>query len=116
MGALIASGQIVADVEATLATLATFFDRFERPEVAATLYGASTYHANLYVINVINLAGVAEHLRIVLSASRLDECVAAGAAMELGEAVRYAREQIQTARAELVGAMTTAGPTGPTLG
>ena len=47
---------------------------------------------------------VVDHLRTVLGASRFDRCVATGAAMELGDAFRYAHEQIQLARKELVGA------------
>ncbi len=92
----------VADVAGTLATLAGLFDGFERPEIAATIYGASNRLGN--AVWVINLTRVVEHLRTVLGASRFEECVAAGAAMDLGDAVRYARDQIQLARAELVGA------------
>jgi hypothetical protein len=92
----------VAQLPGTLAKLATFFDRFERLEIAATIYGASTHQGS--VIMVVNLPSVAAHLRTALGAARFDQCVAVGAAMDLSEAVRYAREQIRLARAELVGA------------
>jgi len=37
----------------------------------------------------------------MLGASRFDECVAAGASMELAAAVQYARAQIQLAQRDL---------------
>ena len=87
---------------ATLGYLAVFFDRFERPEIAATIYGTSTHLGSTSM--VVNLSGVVDHLRTVLGDAVFEQCVAAGAAMELGDAVRFARQQIQLARAELVGA------------
>ncbi len=92
----------VAQLPGTLANLATFFDRFERPEIAATVYGASAHLGSVSM--VVNLPGVVNHLRTALGEPRFDECVAAGAAMDLGDAVRYALQQIQLARAELVSA------------
>jgi hypothetical protein len=41
-----------------------------------------------------------EHLREGLGEAAFDECVATGAAMETADAVGYARQQIQRARAE----------------
>ena len=75
----------VANLAATLANLAVFFDRIERPEIAATVYGASTGHASIDI--VANLPAVVDHLRSVLGEPAFDECVAAGAAMEPAEAV-----------------------------
>ena len=91
----------IANLAATLASLAVFFDRFDRPEIAATINGATTHHAS--TVMVANLPAAVEHLRAVLGASRFEECVAAGAAMELGDAARYAHQQIHLARTELVG-------------
>jgi predicted ATPase len=88
-----------ADTVGTLATLAILFDRFERAEPAATLYGATTHHTGTSW--VIGLPELVDHLRAVLGASRFDECVTTGAAMELTEAVQYARAQIQLAQSEL---------------
>jgi predicted ATPase len=88
-----------ADTSGTLATLAILFDRFERAESAATIYGATTVHPGTGW--VIGLPDLVDHLRTVLGASRFDECVAAGASMELAEAVQYARAQIQLAQREL---------------
>ena len=42
-----------------------------------------------------------EHFRTVLGAPRFDEFAAAGAAMEMADAVRYARAQIQVVRSEV---------------
>jgi hypothetical protein len=89
----------VAHVAATLAYLAVLFDRIERPDIAATVYGTSSHHASISL--VINLPDALEHLRSVLGDALFDECVAAGAAMEPADAVRYARQQIQLARREI---------------
>ncbi len=80
----------------TLGTLAVFFDRFEQPEIAATVYGTTTHHAS--TANVADLPAVVDHLRTVLGGDRFGECVATGASMELADAVRYARAQIQLVR------------------
>ena len=88
-----------AILAATLADLAVFFDRIEQPEIAATVYGTSTHHTIRSLL--VELPGVLAHLRTVLGDTLFDECVAAGAAMELGDAVGYARHHIQLARREL---------------
>jgi predicted ATPase/class 3 adenylate cyclase len=79
----------------TLASLAVFFDRIDRPEAAATTYGASTKQAG--IDDVVNLHGALEHLRSVLGAA-FGDCADTGAAMGLADAVRYARREIQLAR------------------
>ena len=89
----------IAFLAATFASLAVFFDRFERPEVAATIYGAGTRQASIGLVP--HLPDVVAHLRSVLGATTFDECVAAGAAQEIAESVRYAHEQIQLASREL---------------
>ena len=88
-----------SNVAQTLGELTTFFDRFDRPEIAATIYGNTTSYAS--TIGVIDLLDVVDHLRSALGSKRFDECVAAGAAMELADSVRYARAQIQLVRSEL---------------
>jgi hypothetical protein len=88
-----------ADTSGTLGTLAILFDRFGHAESAATIYGATTLHPGTGW--VIGLSDLVDHLRAVLGASRFDECVAAGASMELAEAVQYARAQIQIAQRDL---------------
>ena len=59
----------VANMAMTFADLAVLFDRIERPEIAATLYGASTHHGDIGW--VLNLPAVVDHLREVLGEIRL---------------------------------------------
>jgi hypothetical protein len=42
------------------------------------------------ISRVAGLAAVVDHLRGVLGRTRFEECVNAGAAMEMSEAIRYA--------------------------
>jgi hypothetical protein len=86
----------VAFLAATLASLAVFFDRYDQPQVAATIYGASTRHASIGLVP--RLADAVAHLESVLGGDDFARCVAAGAAMEASEAVRNAHRQIQLAR------------------
>jgi predicted ATPase/class 3 adenylate cyclase len=86
----------VTSVAAALSFLAVCFDRFDRPDVAATLYGASTNQAiSQYVVD---LPAVVDHLRAALGDAAFDQCVAAGAAMDLADAVEYARHHVELAR------------------
>jgi hypothetical protein len=84
----------------TLAHLAVFFDRMGRPDITATLYGTSTHQHGLTAI-VPELPTVMDRCRAKLGDTLVDQCVAAGAAMEPGDAVAYARDQIQAARRQL---------------
>ena len=54
----------VGYVAAMLAALAMFFDRVDRPEIAATVYGAAVNYAFAQV--VIGLPAAVDHLRAVL--------------------------------------------------
>jgi predicted ATPase len=85
----------VAFLAATLASLAVFFDRHDRPAVAATIYGSSTRHASIGLVP--RLAEAVSHLETVLG-DDFAGCVAAGVAMDDTEAVRHAQRQIQLAR------------------
>jgi hypothetical protein len=86
----------IASVAATLADLAVAFDRTDSPEIAVTLYGSSTHHSSAN--RVMNLRDDLEHLRAGLGETVFDRCVATGAAMELADAVAYARGKIREAR------------------
>ena len=88
----------IADLSAVLAELAVFFNRDEQPETAATVYGASSHYPNENW--VIGLPVALDNLRAVLGHPLFGECVAAGAAMDIGDAVRYARDQIRLTRSE----------------
>jgi predicted ATPase/class 3 adenylate cyclase len=81
---------------AALAYLAVCFDRIDRPDVAATLYGASTHKA--ITPYVVDLPALVDHLRTALGDAAFDQCAATGAAMDLADAVAYARHHIELAR------------------
>ncbi len=89
----------VGNVAATLANLALFFDRHGQPEIAATLYGSTTQHTS--TLMVADWPERVGQLRTALGESRFDECTAVGAAMELADAVRYARRHIQLTLGQL---------------
>jgi hypothetical protein len=86
------SGDMV-NLTGALAAAAIFFDRAGKSEVAATVYGGSTRAGREAF--VLGLSSVLEHLGSVLGSARFEECVAAGAGMELPDVVRYAREQLR---------------------
>ena len=87
------------DLALTFGSLAVFYDRINRPEIAATLYGTTTHHPATNVI--IGFAAAIDHVRTILDTETFDRCVATGAAMDTAEAVRYARTRIEAARSEL---------------
>ncbi len=89
-----------ANLVATFASLAEFFDRIERPSAAATLYGASGHDAFAMAL-VPRLPLVADHLREVLGAAIFDDLAREGAAMDRSQVVQYAHAEIQRARDEL---------------
>jgi predicted ATPase len=86
----------VTSVGGALAHLAVCFDRLDRPDIAATLYGASTHQA--IGLLVVDLPDVVDHLRAALGDAGFDHCAATGAAMDLADAVGYARHHIELAR------------------
>jgi hypothetical protein len=96
---LLHRGGDVGNTALALAELAVLFDRLERPEIAATLYGASRLHGDFGWVT--HLPDVVNHLRTVLGDTRFNNCVGVGAAIELAEAVAYARDQIQAARRQI---------------
>ena len=81
------------------ADLTVLFDRLEQPDIAATLYGASSRHGDLGW--VLNLPTAVDHLREVLGQSVFHDRVAAGAALEVRDAVQYAQHQIRLAGGRL---------------
>jgi predicted ATPase/class 3 adenylate cyclase len=89
----------IAHVAYTLAYLAVFFDRDGLAEIAATLYGTSIRYGIARI--VMDFVETVDHIRTVLGDDVFDQCVATGSAMEPAAAVRYARDQIQTARSVL---------------
>jgi tetratricopeptide (TPR) repeat protein len=90
-------GGNITNVAGSLSWLAECFDRFDRPDVAATLYGASTTNqATIHL--VIGLPGAVARLRRLLGDAAFDQYAATGAAMDLADAVSYARRHIELAR------------------
>jgi tetratricopeptide (TPR) repeat protein len=88
----------LANLAVTFASLSVCFDRLERPEIAATLYGITT-HISAREPGIRR--SVLGRMREALGDAAFERCVAAGAAMEPADAVQYAREQIRCAREEL---------------
>jgi hypothetical protein len=91
------SASNIAVLGTTFAVLAVSFDRFDRPDVAATLYGASTTNQTIIHL-VIGLPDAVARLRSLLGDAAFDQCAATGAAMDLAEAVGYARHHIELSR------------------
>ncbi len=85
---------------ATLANLVTCFDRLDRLDLAATIYGTTT-NSGLDASVSVNFTSAVDHLRTILGQATFDRSVATGAAMNLGDAVAFAREQIRLAHSEL---------------
>ena len=86
-----------ATLSQSLTYLAVVFERCARAEVAATVYGASETNGGLHA--VIDLPETLANLRVSLGDVAFDRCVGDGAAMDLADAVAYARGQIRDARA-----------------
>jgi tetratricopeptide (TPR) repeat protein len=84
----------VGNLAIAFANLAVLFDRLQRPQVAATLYGASRRHG-LIIGWVPHLDDVIEHVRAVLGPITFDHCSDTGAAMDISDAATYARRQIR---------------------
>jgi hypothetical protein len=92
----------IGDLAVTFADMSVLFDRLECPEIAATFCGVSRRHGDIGWVT--HLPAAVDHLRAVLGDSRFDDCLGVGAAMEITDAVAYAREQIQAARRQIDGA------------
>jgi len=86
----------------TLASLAVLFDRTAHAEIAATLVGATTRYAIDDLI--LGFADAVGHLRDTLDADVFEACSAAGAEMDLAEAVAYAHTHIKHARRQFAAA------------
>jgi len=84
------------NVAVTLAGLAMCLEGHGQPEIAATIYGASTHHEETHWWTV-NLPEVIDNLRTALGSDTFTSSVNEGAAMELADAVHYASQQIRHA-------------------
>jgi predicted ATPase/DNA-binding SARP family transcriptional activator len=84
----------LANLAVTLASLAVSFDRLQRPDAAAVLYGSSA-HITASTPDLVH------HLRTALDDTAFDRHAAIGAAMGAADAVAYARAQIELVRGQL---------------
>jgi hypothetical protein len=80
-----------------LASLAVCLDRVSQYEAAATIAGSARTGLTVAVIRALPATTV--HLRQVLGDQRFDMLAARGAALRPTDVVRYALEQIASARA-----------------
>jgi tetratricopeptide (TPR) repeat protein len=85
-----------ASIAATLADLTVLFSRIAQPEIAATLHGI--HHGQGHAIG---LTEALLHLRAELGEPAFDRLVARGGAMGFGDAVQYARHEVQDALRQL---------------
>jgi hypothetical protein len=85
----------VGNLAVAFADLAVLFDHLLQPEIAATLYGAGRRYGT--VDWVTHLGAAIDHVRTVLGDITFDHCADTGAAMDISDAVTYARQQIRLA-------------------
>jgi DNA-binding CsgD family transcriptional regulator len=83
----------------TLASLPALFERLDRLAPAATLLGALSREPSSFH-HVPELGDLGDRISRRLGAARAEELLAAGTALDLGDAAVYARTQIDLARRE----------------
>jgi DNA-binding CsgD family transcriptional regulator len=81
----------------TLASVPALFERLDRPAPAAMLLGALSLQPSS-AHHVPELGDLGDRLSRALGKTRAAELVAEGAALDLGDAAVYARQQIDVAR------------------
>ena len=89
----------VASLAATLANLASFFEHFEQPEVAATILGTTNRYAGTVI--ALHLPELIERLRALLGDKKFEDCSSEGADLSLSEAVRAAQGYIRATSQKL---------------
>jgi hypothetical protein len=94
------SGDIsnVAAVTIVFASVASTFERLGRHRAAASLYGVIG-HLSQRALEV--RPELVESLREELGATEFERCAASGAAMEVAEAVRFMRSELEATSKEL---------------
>ena len=97
IAAFFRAGNVVF-LAASLASLAMGFERFNRPHLAATIYGSSRRQASINLVP--NLASAVARLKETLGDEVFAECVAEGEAFTVGESVDFANQHIEMARRE----------------
>jgi predicted ATPase len=87
-------------VTTALGDIAVMFDRLDRPEIAATIYGTSVPYGQSIAEE---LPTTVEHLVDVLGQERFDHFVEAGASMEFNDAMHYVKQMLQAAQHQFAG-------------
>jgi predicted ATPase/class 3 adenylate cyclase/DNA-binding CsgD family transcriptional regulator len=95
----------------TLASVPALFERLDRPAPAAMLLGALSREPSS-AHHVPELGELGDRVSRALGKTRAAELMAEGAALELGDAAVYARQQIDVARREPAPRARTARPGG----
>ncbi|MDQ1450042.1 MAG: hypothetical protein QOC79_3013, partial [Actinomycetota bacterium] len=95
----------------TLASVPALFERLDRPAPAAMLLGALSREPSS-AHHVPELADLGDRVNRALGKSRAAELMAAGAALDLGDAAVYARQQIDVARRDPAPRARTVRPGG----
>jgi predicted ATPase/class 3 adenylate cyclase/DNA-binding CsgD family transcriptional regulator len=90
----------VAQLIITLASVPVLFERLDRVEAAATLFGALSREPAAFH-HVPELADLGERLTRRLGADRAAELRSAGASLDLKEAAAWTRDELTVARREL---------------
>jgi hypothetical protein len=85
-------------VATTLGDIAIMFDRLDRPEIAATVYGTSVPRGQSIASG---LSETVEHLRAELGGATFAQCVAAGSVMDFNDAMVYVSRAIESERERL---------------
>jgi predicted ATPase/class 3 adenylate cyclase len=85
----------IASLAATLANLAGFFERFDQPEVAATILGSTNRSAGTVI--ALHLPEIVARLQARLGPERFEQCASEGAALTLSATVNAAKGYIQNA-------------------
>ncbi len=95
----------------TLASVPALFERLGRPEPAATLLGALANEPSS-AHHVPELAEIGDRMATALGPKRHEQLVTDGAALDLGDAAVYARQQIEAARRDPIPRPNTERPGG----
>src|SRR5262249_934373 len=86
----------IADLSIMLSKLTRYFDHAGKHETTTIIQNSSNrYPTDKYILNI---SATMDHLRGVLDETVFEKCIATKTAMEVGDAVTYARHQIQEAR------------------
>ena len=87
------------DMAITLMSLTAFLDRLARPEAAATIYGWCSRRTSTN--STVHVSALRDRIGAAIGEDKFEKIIAAGAVMNFGTIVPYARQQLELARHEL---------------